>query len=281
MNRSGAVYVFRRTGTAWQQEAYVKASNTDTGDGFGHSLALSGDTLAVGAYEEDSNATGINKSELNDPAGTNSGAVYVFRWINAVWRQEAYVKASNTNLSDRFGWSVALSGDTLAVGANGESSDATGVGGDEDNNLFSNSGAAYVFRRTDGTWQQDAYIKATNTESVDLFGHSVALSGDTLAVAANREDSNATGFENSGGEDNSATESGAAYLYRRPGQEWLPAGYVKASNTGQDDQFGTSMALSADALVIGAFGESSGSTGGNGDQADDSVTNSGAIYVFH
>src|SRR5690606_18167910 len=117
---------------------YVKASNTGaSGDQFGWSVALSADgsTLAVGAYLEDSAATGVNGDQANDTAG-NSGAVYVFTRSGAIWSQQAYLKASNTGPSDFFGYRVALSADgsTLAVGAYLEDSAATGVDGDQADN---------------------------------------------------------------------------------------------------------------------------------------------------
>ena len=127
------------------QEAYVKASNTGAGDYFGYSVALSGDTLAVGALNEDSAATGIGGNQADNSAG-DSGAVYVFTRSGATWTQQAYVKASNTGASDDFGTSVALSGDTLVVGGPYESSNATGIGGDQANNLVGSSGAVYVIR---------------------------------------------------------------------------------------------------------------------------------------
>ncbi len=128
---------------------YFKASNTETGDQFGWSVALSadGNTLAVGARYEDSSATGVGGDESNDSAA-DSGAVYVFvQDDGGTWSQQAYVKASNTGAHDYFGTAVALSadGNTLAVGARYEDSNATGVGGDESDNSAADSGAVYVF----------------------------------------------------------------------------------------------------------------------------------------
>ena len=127
-----------------------------------------------------------------------------------------YVKASNTGASDEFGYSVALSadGNTLAVGAVGEDSNATGVNGDQTDNSASRSGAVYVFARSGASWTQQAYVKASNTGADDRFGYSVALSadGNTLAVGADYEASNATGV-NGDQTDNSASDSGAVYLY--------------------------------------------------------------------
>jgi len=211
---SGAVYVFTRSAGVWSQQAFVKASNTGAGDGFGFSVALSGDgdTLAVGAPQEDSSTTGVN-STPNEGAAS-SGAVYVFTRGAGVWSQQAYVKASKSRTNDQFGHSVALSGDgsTLVVGAPLEPSSTTGVNSTPDE-LATSSGAAYVFSRSAGVWSQQAYIKAPNTGAIDLFGWSVAVSGDgdTVAVGAIDEDSSTTGVGSTPNE--SAADSGAAYLY--------------------------------------------------------------------
>jgi hypothetical protein len=275
---SGAVYVFRRTGTTWQQEAYIKASNTDAGDRFGISLALSGDTLAVGAYLEDSAAQGVGGDQTSNGA-ENSGAVYVFQRSGTAWQQEAYIKASNTGAEDLFGQEVALFGNTLAVTAPGEGSAAQGVGGDQASDAAPSSGAVYVFQRSGTAWEQEAYIKASNTGENDKFGNSLALSGDTLAVGAFGEDSAAQGV---GGDqaDDSAGDSGAVYLFRRSGTAWQQEAYLKASNTGTGDAFGIGVALSNDTLAVGAYGEGSAAQGVDGDQADDSAGQSGAVYLF-
>jgi hypothetical protein len=276
---SGAVYVFRRSGSAWLQEAYLKASNTGLGDSFGGSVALSGDTLAIGATGEDSAAQGVGGSQ-NDNTASSSGAVYVFRRSGTAWLQEAYLKASNTGAEDFFGSSLALSGDTLAVGAGTEDSAAQGVGGNQDDDSAENSGAVYVFRLSGSAWLQEAYLKASNSNAYDVFGTSVALSGDTLAIGATGEDSAAQGV---GGnqDDDTASNSGAVYIFRRSGTAWLQGAYLKASNTGAVDLFGTSVALSGDTLAVGAPEEDSAAQGVGGNQADDSAENSGAVYVFH
>ncbi|MBI2898242.1 MAG: integrin [Deltaproteobacteria bacterium] len=283
---AGAAYVFRRGGEAWQQEAYVKASNTDAGDVFGWSVALSADgsVLAVGADQERSAATGVDGDQESD-AAESSGAAYLFRRDeNGTWAQEAYVKASNTDSSDAFGWSVALSADgsALAVGAPAEDSAATGVGGDQADDEDGNSGAAYVFRRVDGAWAQEAYAKASNTDATDFFGR-VALSADgsVLAVGAMYEDSAATGVGGDEG-DNAAAGSGAAYVLRREGGLWAQETYVKASNTDPGDELGVCVALSADGsvLAVGARYEDSDATGVNGDEGSDAAADSSAVYVF-
>ncbi|MBN8589508.1 MAG: T9SS type A sorting domain-containing protein [Rhodothermia bacterium] len=275
---SGAAYVFVRNGTNWTQQAYLKASNTEIEDRFGTSVAISGNTIVVGALEEDSNATGVNGTESNNSA-TTSGAAYVFVRSGTNWTQQAYLKASNTGGGDAFGVSVAISGDTIVVGANGEDSNATGVNATESNNSASASGAAYVFIRSGSTWTQQAYLKASNTEASDLFGYAVAISGDTIVVGAFGEGSNTTGV-NGTQTDNSAKESGAAYVFVRSGTTWTQQAYLKASNTEAGDRFGTSVAISGNTIVIGAYFEGSNTTGVNGTQTDNSAKESGAAYVF-
>ena len=275
---SGAVYVFTRVGGSWAQQAYIKASNTGPAAAFGHSLSLSGDTLAVGAYGEASNATGVGGNQNNTMA-TGSGAVYVFARTGTVWAQQAYIKASNTGANDQFGYSVSLAGDTLAVGAPLEDSNATGIDGNGANNTATDSGAAYVFTRTGTTWAQQAYVKASNTGMMDYFGYSVSLSGNTLAVGAYGESSNATGIGGNQG-DNTSSFAGAAYVFTRSGTTWTQQAYVKASNTDSVDYFGYSVSLSGDTLAVGASFEDSNATGVGGAQGDNTVADSGAVYVF-
>jgi hypothetical protein len=283
---SGAVYVFVREGLAWSQQAYVKASNAGAGDAFGSSLALSsdGNTLAVGAYAEDSNATGIGGNAADDSA-QESGAVYMFVRQGVAWSQQAYVKASNTGADDWFGRHVALSGDgnTLAVGAPREDSNAAGIGGNAGDNSATNSGAVYLYGRQGTAWSQQAYVKASNVGAGDGFGFGVALSADgsTLAAGGSQEDSNAVGI--GGNEaDNSTANSGAVYVFIRQGTAWSQQAYVKASNAGAEDAFGRIIALSSDGntLAVGAPSEASSATGIGGNEADNSVPNSGAAYVF-
>jgi hypothetical protein len=155
-------------------------------------VAISGETVVVGAYGEDSNATSINGNQVDNSAN-DSGAVYVFVRTGGIWSQQAYLKASNAEADDQFGWSVAISGDTVVVGAKDEASDSSGVNADGNNNLAYWAGAAYVFVRTGGIWSQQAYLKASNPGGFAQFGYSVAISGDTVVVGAWMEDSDDTG----------------------------------------------------------------------------------------
>ncbi|MFN3436891.1 MAG: beta strand repeat-containing protein [Acidovorax sp.] len=283
---AGAAHVFTRVGTLWSHQAYVKASNTEANDNFGHSVALSGDgnTLAVSALNEDSNATGIGGDQASN-SRMDAGAVYLFTRTGTVWSQQAYIKASNAWQGQAFGVSLVLSfdGSTLAVGANGEGSNAVGIGGAQNNTSANASGAVYVFARSAAVWTQQEYIKSSNSQAGDLFGTSVSLSsdGNTLAVGAVGESSNAAGI---GGaqSDNSTLQSGAAYLFTRSGATWSQRAYLKASNTAATDMFGSSVALSADgsALAVGALAEDSSATGIGGDQANNGATSSGAVYVY-
>ena len=325
---TGAAYVFVRNGTNWSQEAYLKASNTGPDDSFGASVAVSGDTIVVGARREDSNATGINGDEADNSA-SQSGAAYVFVRDGETWRQEAYLKASNTGLSqfgasvavsgdtvvvgapseagtgaayvfvrngtnwsqeaylkasntgrsDCFGEKVAISSDTVVVGAFGEDSNATGINGDEADNSALYAGAAYVFVRDGTTWSQEAYLKASNTKPDNFFGASVAVSGITVIVGARGEESSSTGV-NGDETSNSALYAGAAYVFVRRGTTWSQEAYLKASNTDSSDFFGRSVAISSDAIVVGASDESSSATGINGNEGDNSAREAGAAYVF-
>ena len=275
---SGAAYVFTRSGTTWSQQAYLKASNTEAGDLFGYAVSLSGDTLVVGAWGESSNASGVNGNGADNSA-YYSGAAYVFTRSGTTWSQQAYLKASNTGAGDGFGVAVSLSGDTLVVGAEGEDSNATGVNENQADNSAGTSGAAYVFTRSGTTWSQQAYLKASNTGVNDEFGSDVSLSDDTLVVGAHGEDSKATGVNGGNEADDSAASSGAAYVFIRSGTTWSQQAYLKASNTETDDNFGA-VSLSGDTLVVGALFEDSIATGVNGNQADNSASQSGAAYVF-
>ena len=276
---SGAAYVFVRNGDVWTQQAYLKASNTEEFDFFGNSVAISDDTIVVGAVQEDSNATGVNGNQADNNA-PGSGAAYVFfRSSGGVWTQQAYLKASNTDGADNFGISVAISNETIVVGALGEDSNATGVDGDQADNNAPDSGAAYCFIRTGSVWTQQAYLKASNTDANDLFGF-VAISDDTIVVGARGEGSNARGVDGDQA-DNSASASGAAYVFARADGLWTQQAYLKASNTETLDLFGGSMtAISGDTVVIGATGEDSNATGIDGDQSDNNAPTSGAAYFF-
>jgi len=259
---SGAVYVFVRNGNNWVQQAYLKSSNVDADDAFGSSISISGDTIVIGASQEDGNGTNQSDNSL-----INSGAVYVFTRSAGVWTQQAYLKASNLDANDAFGTSVAIDGDSIIVGAASESGD----GSIETDNSMVDAGAAYIFTRSGSTWSQQAYLKASNADIGDSFGTTVAFDTDTVVIGAIAEDSDGTGES-----DNSVNNAGAAYVFTRTGSSWSQQAYLKASSTGIDDVFATSVDIDADVVVIGAVGESSdGSIDTN-----NSAVSAGAAYVF-
>jgi len=297
---AGAVYVFVRRNNAWTQQAYIKASNPGQSDKFGYYVALSqdGSTLAVSAPGEPSAAKGIN-GDQNDNSIPEAGAVYVFTRAGTTWTQQAYLKASNTGEAgvgdqfadgDQFGFSLALSadGNTLAAGAIAEDSGAKGINGNQADNSQTNSGAVYLFARTGGTWAQQAYIKASNTDANDLFGYSVGLSadGDTLAASAYDEDGSSR--EINGIQDKNRRGSGAIYVFTRSGNAWSQTAYLKASNSETGDSLGYSIAISQDGNTIagGAADEDCRMPGViagathmcQDDQPEDN--SNGAVYVF-
>ncbi|MCH9664073.1 MAG: FG-GAP repeat protein, partial [Gammaproteobacteria bacterium] len=286
IGQSGFVYIFKKSSGVWREEARLRSTVLDSYDYFGSSVALSddGNTLAVGAEGEDSNATGINGSATNNSAAA-SGAVYVFERTGSTWTQRYYIKANRVVANAKFGSSISLNGDgdVMAVGAFQDSTYSTGINGTIYTGSRTYSGAAYVFVRTATTWRQEAYIKPSSISSYDYFGTSVSLSGegDILAVGAPDDDTGqttGTGFVN----NNSTPNSGAVTMYHYIEGSWRSTAFLKAANVGNSDQFGSSIALSANGafLAVGAKGEDGGSSGINGNLSSNSNTNSGAVYYF-
>jgi hypothetical protein len=304
---AGAVYVYSRTGTTWAQQAYVKSANHDAGDllGFSVALSLDGNTLAAAAFNESGSGKGFNPPDDNKSQG--SGALYVFSRQNGAWSQQAYVKASRGETSDGFGFATSISedGNTIAVGAGDEACltpgiDPPGCADDAPPGRGANIwvGAAYVFVRSGTTWSEQAFIKAPNARPYNSFGVRLALSGDgnTLAATSYLEDGAARGvrppqiqqfliqaiFNAWREHKNEAEESGALYVFTRTGSKWTAGAIVKSDNNDAGDEFGSAVAVSGDGrtIVAGAHQEDSAARGVNGNQADNSASDSGAAYVF-
>ena len=218
----GAAYVFVRSGVAWSQQAKLTASDGVVDDLFGWSVAVSGDTAVIGARGK----------------ASSRGAAYVFVRSGATWSQQATLTASDGVANDVFGWSVALSGDTVVIGARDKAS---------------SQGAAYVFVRGAGAWTEQAKLTASDGATNDYFGGSVAVSGDTAAIGASGKEG----------------ARGAAYVFTRNGVAWSQQAKLTASDSAANDYFGKSVALSGDTAVIGAEGE------GDWEEAFQ-----GAAYVF-
>jgi hypothetical protein len=377
----GAVFIFTRSEGSWSQEAYVKPifstvhafAQSPVALRFGESLALSGDgkTLAVGTsadfigrsgvfnfsstssleclefYPSSSSSTSSVSSSSSSSSssstssasssyrgGTGSGAVYTFRKSANGWAEEAHIKASNAEQYDAFGTSIALStdGNTLAVGAIGENSNATGINGNQADNscyYFKDgtyvidplckeaggyqvrdvlaNGAVYVFKHAEQLWSQEAYIKPATAFLKTAFGTSVDLSGDgnTLAVGAPGDASKSTTINGDLVQDIEYANTGAAYIFNRSGASWSQEAVIKPStltkhtgielertdpnraiykiNINGGGEFGGSVSLSQDGnlLAVGSFRENSYATGINGDEGDASMTRAGAVFVFN
>lgn len=269
----GSVHVFTYTGTSWNYDL-IKASNAEDDDEFGSGLALSGDgnTLVVGAPEEDSS----DQSTPSDNTLSGSGAAYVFTRDSGVWSQTAYLKASNLSSSAAFGSNVDISedGETILVGAHSEDTTA------------SSSGAAYVFQYGSGSWSEEAFLKAHNPTSVDFFGIDAALSadGNSALIGSYRESSDVSGIfpgTTEMGNEN-AVGSGAAYLFSRTGSSWNQDLFIKAPQPDGNDYFGFSLDISGngDTIAVSSYQEDSLASGINGSETDNSGAETGAVFVY-
>jgi hypothetical protein len=277
------------------QVAYLKGSNARAGDHFGCGGVVQGHTGQGVAVSADGNTIAVGAPH-DAGAGTalsDSGGVYVFVRGTAGWTQQAYLRASNPQMSAHFGHAVALSADgaTLAVSAVWEASRATGVDGDQKDQSIPQAGAVYVFTRRGAGWSQQAYVKASNTGEAgtadsfgegDQFGFSVSLSGDghTLAVAALTEDGGTAGI-NGNQADNASASAGAVYVFARTGDRWTQQAYVKSSPIDAGDLFGIAVALSGDGttLAVGSFDEDGSTRTINGPH-DNKGFGAGAAFVF-
>ncbi len=226
---SGSVYIYTRSDGVWTEQK-LTASDGAQGDYFGHSVAIHADTLVVGA-------------NFDDDLGNNSGSVYVYARSGGLWTPQQKITAYDGAEADLFGDSVAISGDTLVVGAR------------LDNDNAANSGSVYVYTRSMGNWSLQQKLVADDPEAFDYFGASVSISGETLVVGSIHEDTN--GYQ-----------SGSAYIYSRSGPLWSLDQKIIASDGASEDEFGYSVSIDGDVLVVGARKD------------DDKGVNSGAGYVF-
>ena len=280
---AGAVYVFTRAGSAWSQQAYVKSANNEAGDLFGYGVALSanGSSMAVAAYDEDGSGRSVNPADDNGNNGT--GAIYAFERATGAWRQTGYFKGSRSQRNDALGYAVTMSadGNTIAAGAGEEGCLVGGVnpqGCDAEtfpSHLAAGSvGAVYVWTKAGNTWREQAFLKPAAPDIEDWFGVRLALSadGNALVVGASMEDGAAAGV-NGREDDDSAQDSGAAYLFTRHAGAWRQHSYIKGSNADAFDEFGVSVAISGDGrmMVVGARTEAG---------QDNATPEAGAAYLF-
>ena len=277
VHNSGSVVVFVRSEGTWLQQQKLTAENPAYHDFFGESVSISGDYVVVGAPWRRvggtfgvgsafvfvrSGATWMLQQELtaSDTTGyfgesvsisgdylivgawvteEQRGTAHVFRRSGTTWTEEQKLTASNRAPWSHFGESVSISGDYAVVGAP----------------LADSRGSAYVFRRSGTTWTEEQKIRPTGNAVGDYFGGSVSISGDCVVVGASR-------FDGTG--DN----SGFAYVFRRSGTTWMEEQKLVASQGSASDNFGGSVSISGDYVVVGAS------------QDDDNGSHSGSAYVF-
>jgi hypothetical protein len=205
----------------------------------------------------------------------------VFTRTGSTWSQQAYIKASNTDAGDGFGWTVAVpdDGNTLVVGAPNESGGVGGIDGNGADNTQTGSGAAYVFTRSGTTWSQNAYVKTAHPRASTNFGHraTMAFDGLSFTVGAANDDSGSTMVDGND-QDASAMNAGAAWVFVRSGATWVQQHYLKAANAEADDQFG--YIGQGGVLIIGAPGEDSAAAGIDGPEDNNSASSAGAVYEF-
>ena len=233
---SGSVYIFEKPAGGWVDMTQTAKLTPDDGaasDFFGRSISISGDYAVVGAYGD----------------GGNTGSAYIFQRTGSTWTQQAKLTADDAAVSDRFGWSVSISGDYVVVGAYA----------DDDNGI--NSGSAYVFEKPGGGWAdmtQTAKLTADDGAALDSLGYSVSISGNYAVVGAYEEDDN-------------GSASGSAYIFEKPAGGWADmteTAKLTADDGAASDWFGFSVSIDGDYALAGAWGD------------DDNGDGSGSVYLF-
>ncbi len=229
---AGAVYVFRWNGVdTWVEEAKLLSGDREPLDEFGHSVAVSGDLIAVGAWHD------VDE-------GINSGSAHVYRYDTGVWSHEAKLIGSDVTIEDKFGEALDLDGDLLAVGARGDDEVAT------------TAGTVYIYRDTGGTWPEETKLLAADGQAFDRLGQSVAVQGNVVLAGAYFD-------------DDQGSQSGSAYVFRWNGVDtWTEEDKLLSDDGVAGDRFGFSAALDGTLAVIGARSANAGAVA------------SGAAYVF-
>jgi len=228
-SRAGAVYVFTRTGSTWNQQQKLMAGNSSSSDHFGISCSISddGNTCIVGAPNEDTGAS-------------NAGAAYIFTRVGSVWTQKQILLASDKAKDDYFGKYCSISGDGNTCVVSSPGNDPAGA----------NAGSAYIFTRTGSTWSEQQMLLASDKATGDYFGTSCSISGDgnTCVVGAYQEDP----YE--------IPNAGSAYIFGRAGSVWTEQQKITASDKESGDLFSRSCSMSNDGNVclLGAEAEESG-----------------------
>jgi hypothetical protein len=235
----------QESGPGW---VLLSAPDTHPEDNFGYTAAIEGNFLVAGAPGMALPGEGDEPSAAGGSGGPLAGAVYVFERQGDNWTEGTKLMATDAQAGDQFGLRVALSGDTLAVGAPYR---WVSSGGNA-------AGAVYVYQHQGDAWTQQARLTAPDGAPFDLFGSALALRGDTLAVGARSADSP------------SGRNAGAVYVYQHQGGDWSLQARLAAEDAAGSDFFGQDLVLMEDALLVGAPGHDERA-------ADD---NFGAVYVF-
>lgn len=239
---SGAAYIFRRDGDVWTQETRLSASDAAELDVFGWTVAMDGDRAAISAVLDDDACP-------EDP-DCNSGSVYIFELVDEVWTEEAKLQPDIPNAGDSFGTSLALEGNTLVVGVEGD---------DERGDA---AGAVYIFEFDGSQWQQKVKLIPDTLEAGDNFGISVSLQDDVLAVGAI-------------GDDDAATDAGSVRIFRREEGVWIEEGIILPSEAAEGDGFGLAVAIDG---IHGVFGAPFDNTFGPSPR--EAQNGSGAVHFY-
>ena len=273
---SGAAYVFVRSDGVWTQQAKLTANDGGTSDKFGTSVAISGDSIIIGAPSD-------------TPNGTDSGSAYVFTRTGETWTEQTKLTGTDQSVNSMFGWSVAIEDDTAAAGASNDEASSARTGGvwEQQARLTAsdaasehtfgrsvalsgatmtvgapgnaangaNTGAAYVFLRTEGNWAEQTKLTASDAITTNNFGWSVSVSNNTVAIGA---------FGNAV----KGADAGALYTYKRSGSSWSEQAKLTATGAAVEHKLGTSISISGNDLVAGAPGDFQ------------KGTNTGAAHVF-
>jgi predicted amidohydrolase len=229
-SNSGAAYVLELAAGNWKIVQKLTASDAADYDQFGISVAIEGDYIVVGAYGD-------------DDAGSFSGSAYIFQRTETGWHQLQKLTPSDGQAHHFFGNSVAVRGHNAIVGANGDDTNGT------------DSGSAYIFRQSGGLWSQTEKLTPSDGTAGDYFGTSVAMDGNRAVAGAP-------------GDDESGNNDGSAYVFEYTGDSWIQTQKLTAAEGASDDQFGSSVAVSSDSIIVGAHLD------------DANGTNSGSAYVF-
>lgn len=236
VTNQGAAYIYERVGGAFVEVQKLIPSAAGTGDEAGQAVAISGDTAVVTSYK-------------NDDLFNDAGKAWVFeRDANGVWQETQTLTASDASGNDDFGWSAAMAGDLLVIGADRQAV-ASGTA----------YGAAYVFERQAGVWVETQKLNAVQDVALDYFGWSVDTDGTRIVVGAYNDEAPGQPF---------GFDSGAAYVYERSGGAFVEIARLEASDADSTDEFGFDVAVDGDAVLVGAWNDS------------ELANNAGAAYLF-